>query len=464
MITYSDTSNNSLSQNVLYLKTINIGLSEKLDKVINPRLCTTTRVRLDHDLLDSIKSPINKPKLWITRVKQTSKIQSRTPKGGSKELLNKLINKEGQSLLHQASFYGKISIIQQLLKEGANINQEDWSGTTPLLYAIKANQLKAVQELIKHSDLKIQLKFGHQHETALIKAVKSGNAEIVKEICRNRPECVAKLDVNGRSALFLAILRGNSNMVAELIEAGSREKDLIDYKGLNAIYLAIDQGEVNSVETLLGFSEFVVSEKICEKLLVMGCYGNKISLVEAVLPHLPMECKVREEGLSPILISYTLGFKEITYVLMESSLNEEIDFVTEKGQFLLMAACLKNDSETVERITNRECRLDLKNSRGQTVLHVVCDKGYSECLEKILRRSLDVNLADKNGNTPAMLAAMSGKIEVLEKILERGAEIPSGIVASMSKTVSKDVMEIIFKYSQVKRVRTRRLVSRTIYG
>lgn len=464
MISYLESTNSPLNQNVVYLSTINISLSEKLDKVINPRLCTTTRIRIDHDPLDNLKSPINKPKLWITRVKQTSKIQSRTPKSGSKGLLYKFINKEGQSLLHQASFYGKISIIQQLLQEGANINQEDWSGTTPLLYAIKANQIKAVQELLKYPELKILSKFGHQHETALIKAVKLGYTEIVKEICKSRPECICKLDVNGRSALFSAILRGHSEMIAGLIEAGSREKELIDYKGLNAIYLAIEQGEVNSVETLLKFSEFRISEEVCEKLLLMGCYGNKKSLVENVLTHLSIDTRVREEGLSPLLIAYTLGFRELTFLLLESSLNEEIEYVSEKGQFLLMAACTKNDTEIVDNIVERNCNLDLTDLSGRSVLHIICEKGYTECLQIIFRRKVNLNFSDKNGNTPAMVAAVNGKVEILEILMARGGEIPAGAMNFISKTVTKEVMEVIYKYYKVKRPNKRRLVNRTIFN
>jgi ankyrin repeat protein len=451
-----------ITKNIQYLTSVNMGLSDKLDKVINPKLCQTARVAVAPDP-GELKNQINKPKLWITRVKKTSKIQSSTPKGGSKELLGQLINKEGQSLLHQASFYGKISIIQKLIKEGANVNQEDWSGTTPLLYAIKANQVGAVKELLRHSSLKIQTKFGHRHETAVIKAVKAGNFEIVKEICRNRPECIGKLDVDGRSPLFHAIIKGSSDMVAELVEAGSREKELIDYKGLNAVYLAMEQGEVNSVETLLKFNEFRISEGICEKLLLMACYGNKKNLIHALMPHFSVNTKIREEGLSPLIISYTLGFKEVTLLLMDFSLNEEIDYVSPQGKSLLALACWKNDAEIVDQVVQRDGNVNLKDEQGKSPLHVVCEKGFATCLEILLKRSVDINLKDKNGFTPAALAAAFNQSTCLARVLARGGLIPKEIVGKVMKSANKEVQEIIASYSNVKRNRKTRFMNRVIY-
>ena len=452
-----------ITKNIQYLTSVNIGLSDKLDKVINPKLCQTTRIVVGPDPDELLKSSISKPKLWISRVKTTSKIQSSTPKGGSKELLGQLINKEGQSLLHQAAFYGKISIIQKLVKEGANVNQEDWSGTTPLLYAIKANQVGAVKELIRNPNLKIQTKFGHRHETALIKAVKSSNLEIVREICRNRPECLGKLDVDGRSPLFYAIIKGSCEMVADLIEAGSREKELIDYKGLNAVYLAMEQGEINSVETLLKFNEFRISETICEKLLLMACYGNKKSLIEALMPHFSINTVIREDGLSPMIISYTLGFKNVTLLLMEYSLNDEVDYVSPQGKFLLSLACVKNDVEIVDTILERGGKVDLKDHFGKTALHVTCDKGHLACLDSLVRRSLDVNAKDVKGRTPACLAALGNHFNCLARIMGRGGVIPNEFLDKILKTCSKEVQDVINTFSRVKRTKKTRFINRGAY-
>ena len=93
-----------IEKNIRFLKSANISLSEKLDKVLNPRLIPSNRNILEFIPDSDINTPINRPKLWISRIKKTSKIQSRTPKNGSQEVLGRLVNREGQSLLQQACY------------------------------------------------------------------------------------------------------------------------------------------------------------------------------------------------------------------------------------------------------------------------------------------------------------------------------------------------------------------------
>lgn len=150
----------------------------------------------------------------------------------------------------------------------------------------------------------------------MIKAIKLGYTEIVVEICKVNKGVIGKQDVDGRSPLFHAILRGNSKMVLSLVKAGVKERDLLDYKGFNAVFLAIDQGEFTAVGVLLSYPNFQINEETCEKLLLVGCYSNKINLVKSALNHISSHRKIRDEGLSPILISYTLNFVDITFELV----------------------------------------------------------------------------------------------------------------------------------------------------
>ena len=447
-----------IKKNITFLKNIRIPLSEKLDKVIKPGLITSGRVIFQFIPDEDIKIPINRPKLWVSRIKKTSKNLSRTPKieGGQIETMGNTVNRDGQSLLQQASYYGKISIIKKLLTEGADINQEDWNGSTALLYAIKANQSSSVKELIRSPRLNITQKYGNRHETALLKAVKLGYAEIVAEICKNSKEVVSKQDIDGRSPLFHSVIRGNTEMVLELVKAGSREKDLIDYKGNNAVFLAIEQGEVAAVQALLDYSEFDISEAICEKLLLMGCYGNNIELVQSALPHIGITHNVREEGLSPILISYSLGFTEITYFLLEYSINDEIDFISSQGDFLLIAACKKNDVKMVEKIVDeRDCNTNLRDFNGRTGLHEACDRGYSEVVEALLRRSIDINIKDNLGNTPIMLACKRKYKHIVELLIKRGADIRGTdyLGKDIKIYATKEIIEILDHFAPAMRVK-----------
>ena len=253
-------------------------------------------------------------------------------------------------------------------------------------------------------------------------------------------------------------------MVIELIKAGSREKDLIDYKGENAVYLAIEQGEVHSVQALLNSYEFEISNFICEKILLMGCYGNKLLLVKNTLSRLPKTHKIREDGLSPLLITYSLGFEDITNELINCSLNEEVDFISNQGEFLLIAACRNNNMKIVEAIVEKNCNLSLKDSNGRTALHEACAKGHIEILHILLRRRLDLNSQDIFGNTPVILACKNNFKYSVEVLAKRGADLQikdySG--KSIRQYANKDIIEILDNLSVVKRKQGNRR-QRTIY-
>lgn len=50
--------------------------------------------------------------------------------------------------LHFAAIYGDMTIVQALIKSGANVDQQDINGRTPLHWAVRQNHFEIVQELI----------------------------------------------------------------------------------------------------------------------------------------------------------------------------------------------------------------------------------------------------------------------------------------------------------------------------
>ena len=196
----------------------------------------------------------------------------------------------------------------------------------------------------------------------------------------------------------------------------------------------------------------------------MGCYVNKLLLVKNTLSRLPKTHKIREDGLSPLLITYSLGFEDITNELINCSLNEEVDFISNQGEFLLIAACRNNNMKIVEAIVEKNCNLSLKDSNGRTALHEACAKGHIEILHILLRRRLDLNSQDIFGNTPVILACKNNFKYSVEVLAKRGADLQikdySG--KSIRQYANKDIIEILDNLSVVKRKQGNRR-QRTIY-
>jgi len=94
--------------------------------------------------------------------------------GGAKVDLK--ILKDNETALMLAAYRGNISIIEILIKKGANLNAKDDNGLTPLFFAVASGKLDAVKLLLdKGADKKVRLPNGMSLYDA---AAKNGYQEI----------------------------------------------------------------------------------------------------------------------------------------------------------------------------------------------------------------------------------------------------------------------------------------------
>ena len=88
----------------------------------------------------------------------------------------------GWTPLYWASYYGHQTVVQALITAGADINQQDNEGCTPLHEAVTRGHLEVAQALIAAgADINQQ---NNEGETPLHRAAHSGHQEIVNLINR----------------------------------------------------------------------------------------------------------------------------------------------------------------------------------------------------------------------------------------------------------------------------------------
>jgi uncharacterized protein len=155
----------------------------------------------------------------------------------------------GLSALFYAAFYGHDMIIEYLVNCGANVNEKNLTGVTPLGKAIEASRpLATVQCLLKHSaDPNIADSSGN---TPLIKAVKNGNAELVKCLLGSKTIDVNKQNLERNTALHEAAFKGIKEMVDRLLFAGANV-NLQNSGGKAPLHRAVAANHLTVVKTLL---------------------------------------------------------------------------------------------------------------------------------------------------------------------------------------------------------------------
>jgi ankyrin repeat protein len=178
-----------------------------------------------------------------------------------------LTNKDGDTALMWASYYGYINIIKELIKAGANVNLQNKFGCTALIWASEKGYLEIVKKLIKANDVRIY-KLGTEFletrttstnvnlrniygDTALIWASNNGYLDIVEELIKANADVNLQSNYgNTASALICAIKKNNIKIVKALIKAGANLN--LQYKnGGTALIWASYDGHIEIVIELI---------------------------------------------------------------------------------------------------------------------------------------------------------------------------------------------------------------------
>ena len=108
---------------------------------------------------------------------------------------------DAQMLLVAKAQVGDITVMEQALDKGADVNQE-WMLNSPLSWAIQGGHLAAVKFLVLKG-AKINARFGLPERTALQQAAEGGNVDIVVYLVETGADVNAR-NKFGRTALHHA--------------------------------------------------------------------------------------------------------------------------------------------------------------------------------------------------------------------------------------------------------------------
>ena len=157
--------------------------------------------------------------------------------------------------LHEAAAAGNTDQINALLAKGANVNEKNRLGGTPLLTALLTNQFGVAELLIaKGADANAR---DNRSETALGVAVKAGQKALVEQLVAKGADVNAMAGA-GDNALSLAKKGGHTEIADFLVKHGGKEPSL-DMDGMyggaagrpyaNAPSEVAPQGQVGAVSS-----------------------------------------------------------------------------------------------------------------------------------------------------------------------------------------------------------------------
>lgn len=152
-----------------------------------------------------------------------------------------------KSPIMTAASGGDISTVDKLLKTGANIEERDRYGYTPLMYAVYYDRYDAAKFLIeKHADVNARDASG---EFPLLVAVANDNAVMVKLLLDNGANVNAR-NASGMIPLHYAAIHSkpekNNNVTALLLERGA-DASVMDKDGQTPLKCALTYKMIDNV-------------------------------------------------------------------------------------------------------------------------------------------------------------------------------------------------------------------------
>jgi len=334
--------------------------------------------------------------------------------GGSDESLRVLLahgasvnasNEDDSTPLH-----GAVSCIEmessgmvwQLIAAGADVNAQDMTGYTPLIFAVQKGDILMVRFLLAcGADQGIRDKLGltalhytfiydrpemakllwqREKSPDIFAAAGFGDIEALRRILKANPDAIeARGPVFKRTPLHWAAEKGQTHVLEFLIDQGA-EVDAQSWDGWTALHQAAHAGHKGCVELL------IQSGAACDARA--------------------------KSGLTPL-----------QWAALEQN-EETADLIAAKtGWDVLSAAALGKADVLKELLANGPAAAGLAvGTKKMTPLHVAAEEGHLGAVEILIAKGVRVDLGNYRGETPLHLAAESGEQKVVKALLDAGAD------------------------------------------
>lgn len=302
------------------LKTCKAQLPPKKEETIAAILKCLLEAKADPNLHDGAHTPLMEA--IITPVK------SCIPLLIEKSNLNLVVG--SYSALHWAAEKGDNETIKLLLSKKAesenaesekievdSLDETQPLSGTPIVYAALNGHFETV-ELLLAAKASVNPKGSC---TPLIAAAQNGHAPIVKHLLSlkvNKVNIEAR-DINGRTALIQAVKSGNAEIVDELLKAGA-DPNAKCYKNITALMAASYIGHGDIMKRLIGAGALLYTEDYSNMNSCMyACINNQIGSLAVLHEH---GCRVNEpnsKGIIPIMYLLSSNQREGVRFMIETA-------------------------------------------------------------------------------------------------------------------------------------------------
>lgn len=357
--------------------------------------------------------------------------------------------KGGETALHLATQVSDgQDCVDLLIRSGADVDAIDSRSETPLHFATRANNIKAV-ELLLNDGAKIELQ-NELGENTLHICVRDSNLEllrdvIIQHVVSKRKVTQAKKLINQANNIGESSVHYAANLTGLMSHHEDEDREIMRCLLMNGgdvflenhefkqtpVHYCCQAGNTRILQEILANLDQQMSRIACNKSakalwtpLFYACYNGHPEIIKMLINQTARIDVFDEQGEAPLHVAVSRGHEKVVDILLEH--NAFVNVRNKPGMTPLhIAAKLGYNAMVSKLVTEHGAILDAMTLIKQTPLHLAAESGQLKVCETLLALGSDLNAIDNQSQTPLHLAARKNNAEVLKLFLDTKPELIS---------------------------------------
>ncbi|KAG9397312.1 Ankyrin repeats (3 copies) [Carpediemonas membranifera] len=353
-------------------------------------------------------------------------------------------NDNGWSPVNSAAYNGHTEALRLVLAAGPTLDHVDATGFTPLMAVCVNNLVEHVQLLVDAgADCFIGSADG---DNVLHLAANRNHVEIIKVLLDAKPDLLNMVDNFARTPLFDAAAHGHNDSVRLLLSHGA-DPDIASFADQTAIMAAAAFGRAESVAMLVGAgAELNQQDSDGDTALAIACIKGNAQCVRILVEAGADTTLTRSDGMTPLSCAVKNKFPDIVKILAKVAPEQEClaalllasgdnmpeiaDAILQSrvfppdhlGQCIGLSVTLGHDMIAQSLLRAGADVNWFDPDLGESLIHAAAGGGEEELVRLLLGHGCDVNARREDGATALCIAAEDGDDEVVEMLLDAGAD------------------------------------------
>lgn len=352
--------------------------------------------------------------------------------------------------MHFAARFNNLKAVQLLLEDGAKVDSQNVDGENVLHACVRESNLSIIETILDHiiknrtADearllINQQNKDGESscHYTSKLDGKLSHQTdedrEIMRLLLKHGGDVFLETFIQRETPVHYCCKSGNTNVLLEIQSHLEPQECQMAYnkpaKNLwTPLFYAAYQGHPEIIRMLLNQATRVdVFDDNGEAPLHVAVERGKEEVVEILLHHGAFVNVRNKLGMTPLHLAAKLGFNSIVRQLV-SDHGALLDAMTITKQTPLHLAAESGQFEVCKTLMKLRADLNAADNHGQTPVHLAAQKNHAEVLKYFLNdRSELLTIPNKMGYNCAHIAAMNGSFSVIKELLRFNRDAVIGV-------------------------------------